>query len=394
MRPESIAWERAAEVRDAADGWRRAGAIGAPTHEAIRNAYLDRCVTPSAVWRVLTAVMVTAVVVCTFGAFALAIRPREVGLSLLLWLFGAACVVATERLEVSPRFARRGAAGAAAFWGILLFLGGLGLLLHEIPAIPGEDALRLFLLTSALTWAAACWRWGSPLFAGLSVGSFFVLLAQVQFGRVLWIVVGVVLAGVAARRLDDGALAPSHRRAAMVVLLAAVAAIYVALNIYSLDHDLLERLRPLAPQRVVPSAVLFAGAAVATAVLPLGVLAWGWRSRRTVLLDAGIVLVALSLVTLRYYVHIAPLWAVLLVSGATLVALALAVERALRRVPGGEQAGFSTDALFSDDRGQQVLQVVAVAGTLTPAAAAAASAEKSFVPGGGASGGAGASGKF
>ena len=393
MRSESIAWERAAEVRDAADGWRQAGAIGAPTHEAIKNAYPDPCVTPSAVWRVLTAVMVTAIVLCSFGAFALAISPREVGLSLLLWLFGAACVVATEWLEVSPRLARRGAAGATAFWGILLFLGGLGLLLHKIAAIPDEDSLRLFLLTSALAWTAACWRWGSPLFAGLSVASFFVLLAQVPFGRVLWIVAGVILAGVAARRLDDGALAPSHRRAATVVLLAAVAAIYVALNIYSLDHDLLETLRPLAPQRVVPSTVLAAGAAVATAVLPLGVLAWGWRSRRTVLLGAGIVLVALSLVTARHYVHIAPLWAVLLVSGATLVALALAVERGLRRVPGGEQAGFTTDPLFSDDRGQQVLQVVAVAGTLTPAAAAA-SAEKSFVPGGGASGGAGASGKF
>ena len=147
-------------------------------------------------------------------------------------------------------------------------------------------------------------------------------------------------------------------------------------------------------QAALFSPVLFAGAAVATAVLPLGVLAWGWRSRRTVLLDAGIVLVALSLVTLRYYVHIAPLWIVLLVSGATLVALALAVERALRRVPGSERAGFTTDALFSDDRGQRLLQVVAVAGTLTPAAAAAASAEKGFVPGGGASGGAGASDRF
>jgi len=394
MRPESIAWERAAEVRDAADGWRRAGAVGAPTHEAIRNAYPDPCVTPSAVWRVLTAVMVTAIALCSFGAFALAIRPSEVGLSLLLWLFGAACVVATEWLEASPRRARRGAAGAAAFWGIVLFLGGLGLLLHEIRAIPGEHALRLFLLTSALTWAAACWRWGSPLFAGLSVASFFVLLAQLPFGRVLWVVVGAVLTGVAARRLDDGALAPSHRRAAMVVLLAAVAAMYVALNIYSLDQDLLQTLRPLGPQRVVPSAVVFAGAAVATAVLPLGVLAWGWRSRRAVLLDAGIVLVALSLVTLRYYVHVAPLWAVLLVSGAMLVALALVIERALRRAPGGEQAGFTTEALFSDDRGQQVLQVIAVAGTLTPAATATASAEKGFVPGGGASGGAGASDRF
>ena len=394
MRPQSIAWERAAEIRDAADGWKRAGAIGAPTHEAIRHAYSDPCVTASAVWRALTAVMVTAIVLCTFGAFALAIRPREVGLGLLLCLFGGAYVVATELLEASPRFARRGAAGAAAFWGIVLFLGGLGLLLHEILAVGDEGTLRLFLLMSALSWAAACWRWGSPLFAGLSVASFLVLLAQVSFGRVLWIVAGVVLAGIASQRLDDGALAPSHRRAAMVVLLAAVAAVYVAVNIYSLDQDLLQRLRPLAPQRVVPSAVPFAGAAVATAVLPLGVLAWGWRSRRTVLLDAGIVLIALSLVTLRHYVHVAPLWVVLLVSGATLVALASAVERALRRAPGGEQAGFTADALFSDGRGQQVLQVVAVAGTFTPAATTAAAAEKGFVPGGGASGGAGASDRF
>ena len=35
MRPQSIGWERAAEIRDAADGWRRAGAIGAPTHAPV-----------------------------------------------------------------------------------------------------------------------------------------------------------------------------------------------------------------------------------------------------------------------------------------------------------------------------------------------------------------------
>jgi hypothetical protein len=394
MRLASIGWERVAEVRAAADGWKRAGAIDAPTHAAIGNVYADPCVTPSAVWRALTAVMVTAVVLCTFGALAMATNPDEVGLSVLLWLFGASCVVATEWLETSPRLARRGAAGAASFWGIVLFLGGLGLFLNHVPAIRGVEALRLFLLTSALTWAGGCWRWGSPLFAGLSAASLFVLLATVTFGRALWVVVGVALVSAAARRLDDGALAPSHRRAATVVLLTAVAAIYVALNVYSLDHGWLEWLRPLAPPRVAASTFVFAGAAVATALLPLAILAWAWRSRRTVLLDAGIVLVALSLVTLRYYVHVAQLWAVLVVSGTTLAALALAVERALRRVPSGERAGFTTDALFSDDRGQQVLQAVQVVGTLTPAAAAPAPAEKDVVPGGGAFGGAGASGKF
>ena len=49
------------------------------------------------------------------------------------------------------------------------------------------------------------------------------------------------------------------------------------------------------------------------------------------------VLLALSLVTLRHYVHVPPLWVALALSGALLIALALAVERALRRAPAGER---------------------------------------------------------
>ena len=80
MRPEAAAWERAAEVREAAEGWLRAGAIDRPTHEAIRNAYPDPCVTPSAVWRILTAVMVTAVLLCALGAVWIATQPGAAGL--------------------------------------------------------------------------------------------------------------------------------------------------------------------------------------------------------------------------------------------------------------------------------------------------------------------------
>jgi hypothetical protein len=393
MRSESIAGERAAEVRAAADGWRRAGAIDARTHQAIRNAYPDPCITPSAVWRVLTAVMVTAIVLCAFGAFVMAVEPRDRGLALLLWLFAAACFVATEYMEASPRLARRGAAGATSFWGIALFLGGLGLLLHVLRMRP-DPALHAFLLASALAWAASAWRWGSPVFAGLSALSLFVLIARVPFGRALCVVAGVTLAGVAARRLDDGALAPSHRRAAAVLLLAGLAAVYAALNVYSLEHSVLEDLLRFSPQRATQPTVVFAIAAVATAVLPLVVLLWGLRARRTLLIHAGIVLLALSLVTLRHYVHVAPLWVVLTLSGTVLIALALAVERALRRAPGGEAWGFTADALFSDERQRQLLQVVPVVGTFTPAATAPVPADKGFVPGGGGFGGGGASDRF
>jgi hypothetical protein len=394
MRLDSAAWERAAEVREAADGWRRAGTIDASTHEAVRNAYPDPCVTPSAIWRLLTAAMVTAVVLCTLGAVWIATQPRTACLSLLLLVFAGACLVATERLEASPRLARRGAAGATSFWGGVCFLAGLGVFLQDMPRVRFEHALDAVLVTGVLVWAAGCWRWGTPLFAAFSAISLFLFLARVPLGRELWVLAGAALAGLAARRTDEAAWPPSHRRAAMILLVAGVVAAYVAINVYSLDEQWLEGFRRFVPERTAPPLGLFVLTATATAVLPLAILVWAWRSRRTLLLDTGIVLLAASLVTLRHYVRLAPLWGVLTASGALLIALALAVERALRRGPAGERAGFTADALFSDERRQQMLLTVPVVAAFTPAAPPAVGEERGFTGRGGRFGGGGASDKF
>jgi hypothetical protein len=266
MRLDSLAWERAAEVREAA------GAIDRSTHEAILNAYPDPCVTPSAVWRVLTAVMVTAVILCTLGAVWIAVQPGTVGLSLLLFVFAGASLTATERLEASPRPARRGAAGATSFWACVFLLVGLGLFLHESLGIRADRAVDVVLVASALGWGVGCWRWGNALFAGFSAISLFFFLGRLPLGRVVWVLAGSVLAGLAARRSDDAAWAPSHRRAAMILLVTGVVAAYVAVNVYSLDEQLLEGLRGLAPIRIGPPPGLFVLTAIATAVLPLVIL--------------------------------------------------------------------------------------------------------------------------
>jgi hypothetical protein len=396
MKRDAVSWERAAEVCEAAQGWLRAGAIDEATHEAIREAYRDPCVTPSPVWRALTAVMTTAVILCALGAFHVAIRPSLKVLPVLFFLFATACLVATERLEASPRLARRGAAGATSFWGGVFVLLGLGLFLSATVGISDDSAIDAVLLASALVWGAGCWRWGPPLFAGFSAVSLFLFLGRFPSGRVLWVLAGAALAAVAARRLDDAAWAPSHRRAAAVLVVTGVGALYVAVNVYSLDEQLLEELQRFSSARIAPAPGRFAFivSAVATAVLPLVVLLWAWASRRTFLLDTGIALLAVSLVTLRYYVHVAPLWVVLTVVGAVLVTLALAVERALRRAPGREMAGITADALFSDEQRQQVLQVVPVVATLTPPAHSPVAVEKGLAGSGGQFGGGGASGKF
>jgi hypothetical protein len=395
VRHDAIAWERAAEVRTAARGWLRAGAIDESTHQAIEKMYADPCITPSVVWRVLTAGIVSAVILCALGAIFVPTRPRSTGLALLLVLFGGACLVATERLNAAPPLARRGAAGATSFWGLLLILVGVGVLLQESLKLRVADALDAVLLSAALAWGAGCWRWGNPIFAGLSAVSLFLFLGRLPHGRFLWILASAALTVLAARRLDARGWAPSHRRAATVLVVAGILAGYVALNVYSLDEHLLEELRRLDPGRLAqpPGRALFFVSAVATAVLPVVILGWAWMSRRAFLLDAGIVLLALSLVTLRHYVQVAPLWAALAGSGAALIALALVVERVLRRSPGGELAGFTSDPLFSDDRRQRFLEIVPVAATLAPAPPPGAP-EKSFVGRGGGFGGGGASERF
>jgi hypothetical protein len=132
--------------------------------------------------------------------------------------------------------------------------------------------------------------------------------------------------------------------------------------------------------------------ALATAVMPPAVLAWGLRSRRTVIIDTGIVLTALSLVTLRHYVHLAPLWVVLTLSGAALVVLALTVERMLRRAPGGETAGFTAEPLLSDERRRGAIEIIPVAAAFT--ATPGQNAEDKGIGGGGRFGGGGAGEKF
>jgi len=392
MRADSIAWERAAEVRAAAAGWRRAGFIDAATERAVGEAFPDPCMTPSLVWRALTAGAVAAIVLCTLTACVLAFGETASVGQVLLLLFAIACLVATDLLEASPRLARRGAAGATSVLGVGFLLGAFALFLSETLRLRLDDGIDALLMAGVVVCAASCWRWGNPLFAALAALSLLLLLGRMPHGRLLWLLVGAVLVGLAARRLDTHAWAPSHRLGAAVLVVAGTAAVYAAVNVYSFDEHLLENLARFTPDRVAPSRPLLVVSAIATAAVPLAVLAWGARSRRAFLLDTGIVLAALSLVTLRHYVHVAPLWTVLSLAGAALVLVALAVERALRRAPRRERAGFTAEPLFSDERRQQTLQIVPVIATFTPTAAAAE--RPGFAGEGGRFGGGGATEKF
>ena len=124
MRADSAAWDRAAEVRDAASGWRRAGAIDDATLTAIEAAFPDPCVTPTWIWRALTACLATAIGLCTLAAVLVATEPgadrarvRPVALR------RGAARAPRSGLEASPRLARRGRGGRDVVLGVVLLPG-------------------------------------------------------------------------------------------------------------------------------------------------------------------------------------------------------------------------------------------------------------------------------
>jgi len=376
--------ERDGEVRQAARSWREANVIDGAALSAIEALYPAAWPKPALLWGVLLFFFVTFFVAALVVSAGIAHQVEATA-----FLLSGGLAFAADRLRPSASTVKAAAGGAAAFWSVVCLLIGTGEAMSS-----GERTWTVLLLVGAAAWAAAAWRWGYSAFALFAALFFFLLLARFPPGRALWLILGSALAAACAPLLDRPALAPSHRRGAAAVLVVSLAAVYAAVNLYALDHRVVESVSSTGGSAPgVPAAAGRVLAAIATAVFPLFVLGWGIRARRTLLLDAGIVSAALSIATLRFYVHIAPLWAVLSVAGCGLIFVALGVHRWLSRSPGGQRGGFTAEALFEDKERQQTLGALGAL-SLSPHARSASPEQGKFTGGGGSFGGGGSSGTF
>lgn len=384
MRAAWVRAERDSEVRRAAHSWREAGAIDGSALSAIEALYPAVWRTPGPLWGALVFFFVSFFVVALLISTEIAHL-----LGLAAFLLAAGLIVAADRLRPSTSTVGTASAAAGAFWSVVCLLIAIG---QAVDWKTGAWTLLLF--AGAAAWAAAAFHWGYPTLAAFAAAFFFLLLARSPAGRALWLALGAALTGVCAPLLDRPALAPSHRRSTAAVLAVSLAAVYAAINLYALDHRLVEKFSDAgwrSPE--FPGSQVRLAAAIATAVFPVVVLAWGIRSRRTLLLDAGIIAAALSLATLRFYVYIAPLWAILSAAGGGLILLALGVHRWLARASGGERGGFTARRLFEDEKRQQTLGALGAV-SLAPHEGVAAPEPGRYSGGGGSYGGGGSSGTF
>jgi hypothetical protein len=108
----------------------------------------------------------------------------------------------------------------------------------------------------------------------------------------------------------------------------------------------------------------------------------------------GVILGVASLVTLRFYVHVAPLWIVLLASGGAAVAVGMLLNRYLASGPGRERHGFTAEPLFGEGSRARVIEA-GLGMALAPGSTPSGTPPKpGFEGAGGGFGGGGASEKF
>jgi hypothetical protein len=391
MRAESIAAERAREVRDAARAWRRAGFLSEGALDTALALHPDdrRRFGPGfrALAFVFTSIATWAIVGLSFILF----EPRGDGSSAFLLFWAAVLVALTEWQRSSWRRADAGAESATALAAVFLAIG-------SAISLEGSSTFAFairFLGATFATCLVAAWRWGDRLFslgAGLSV---FGLLAQTGHGRLFWIVAATLLMPFLLRAARNVRLAPSHRRGAVILGGVAILALYGAIHIWSWDQQAIEHLESAANSNIVAATprALRPFSILATALLPLALLLIGWRRLEPLLLYAGLLLAGVSIATIRLYHDVMPLSLALILIGAAGLVLALGVRRWLRSGEGGERSGFTADPLLDNtNRADAIKSVVAIA-SFTPAAQAPP-AQAAFKGEGGGFGGGGATGSF
>lgn len=391
MRKDAAEADRRHEVREAAHGWRRAEAIDEAVLARAYAAFPEDRNRLGLVFRLLVFGFTIMAANSCFGGFGLVIAAGgERAGAALLTLFGVALVGATEYQLGPLRRRQAGAEAATAFLGLSYLTGGLLWFLTGASfGSPGTIDLALGLVV--LLFGAAAYRFGYTALAVVAGGAFFVLLARWPHGRASWLAVPLLTTLPLLRLGDSARLPPAHRRSAQALAVLGLIFFYTALHVGSWDEGLVEMIadRGNRPPR---TGFLRTLSVAATALVPVLTLGWGIAARRPLLLDLGLVGVLASLVTLRFYVQVAPLWVVLLLGGAVALGLALLLRRFLDSGPQHERHGFTAEPLFADPEGRSALEVAASVVSLTPAARPME--KPGFEGGGGSFGGGGASGKF
>lgn len=391
MRADATLADRNESVREAAHDWLQAGWIDRNALEAIAGLYPDDRARAGPAFRILFFVLTVGALACVLGIFF----PRyhyQYSVAAFALISGTACAAITDYL-INRRKRRQGGIEAAfAAVSVSCLIISIVAFVGETGRWDGQIGHFLELLVLAALTGAAAWIWGYWFFAMLSAGLLYAGLLNLYLGRLIWAALVLIIYFPMSESCYSVRWPPALRKSISAFLTVSLLALYASFNLYLVDNqfynlyfDYVHRGGMIATPRWV--AILF------TALLPVVILLAGVLRRRRLFLNLGFILVVLSLITLRHYIHIAPLWVILLGGGALMLALAEGLRRYLDSGTSNERAGFTANLLTEDPEKRRVLEMVVSVAAVTPQQEPSGK-EPQFNGGGGKFGGGGASSDF
>jgi hypothetical protein len=391
MRADAALADRAHDVRMAARAWARKRAIDDGALKAIEGRYVDDRARLGPVFRVLAFGFTFLAVNAGLGFLGLMLDLRS-GFGWMALFWGLVLLGAAELLTGPLKRADSGVEAATALMAAGYLSGGIaGVASHEFR---DHETVAIFLTVATILCVAGSVRWGFSFLAAGGIVCGFLRLARLPEGRVMWMLAAALLTPVLLAGSESGRLPPSQRRCCRVSLFLTLVAFYVAVHVGSLDGHVIEWLVEFRDEGWPPASRLRGPSILATAIAPLAILGFGIATRRTSFIYPGVLLAVASLVTLRFYVHVAPVWVVLTASGAAALCITLLLRRLLTSGPGRERGGFTAEPLFEDPRRRGAAEMAAVVASLAPGARSIPEDRGRLDPGGGRFGGGGATGEF
>ncbi|GAA3924728.1 hypothetical protein [Hymenobacter algoricola] len=392
-------------VQDTARRWGKTGLLSSEQVGSIRQAFPSDFYEPHLFVKIALFLFTCFAVVTVSGLVFLLLsegsysgsQNREGRLLLGCLLSGGGAIGLLEVLIRSNQLYRSGVDNALLYVALGYFVAVLAF--GYSLALPGSLDPELLLARGLLGWLllpglllllAAVVRYADPLVGALSFGLYLttvaVLLLQfssgkalLPFGLMLASAGGYQLVGLLSRRPDY----LYYRTCLRTVKVLALAGFYLAGNylVVREANALLHGLPSSVQISFAPLFYLFTGA------LPLLYLYQGLRRHDRILLHTGLLTLAFSLYTYRFYRAVLPPEVALALGGAVLILLAGAAMRYLRPARYGLTAEPTDQPAFSVPELESVVMSHVTETSMQPH-------EPGFRFGGGSSGGGGAEGRY
>ncbi|MBJ6799029.1 hypothetical protein [Geomonas propionica] len=375
--------------------------ITAEQAAAVAERYRPELVRVNIFMRILLAVFTMVGVTALVAMPAVVLNVRETGSALLCLIFAPLCAwVADHELIAGRRLYRCGAEEALLLQAVGMLALAVALPAHQL----GHDTERLAWLTAHMIVLAGAImltvRYGYALAAFgavLALAGLPFHLADILHWQqphlprlVLLLTLGAAAIWAQRRLADRNSLHRGYVWSLETVRLSAWAGIYLDVNLFA--HRLLWRewLGWTPGGSLLPWSDHFC--ALLTAIIPMASLAMGIGRRDRALLWFGVVSAILSILTLKYYIHLGHLPEELTVAGLLVAGLAFGLLRWLRTGSKFCRGAFTAEPLLEPRLYGLDAEALAAIQPLTPEVRV--SQPQGLQPGGGTFGGGGASGGY